>query len=672
MRNNQPTTSQEYVLSALQSPISRTDLHGKITFANADFMETSGYSEDELIGQPHNIVRHPDMPPEAFADMWAQLKAGRSWTGLVKNRRKNGDFYWVLANTSPMWDKDQIIGFASVRMKPPAGVIESTHAAYQRFRQGQASGWRIKHGRVVRTGLPGVLERLVHPGIQGRLIGLLLLASLFVVVMGGFGLMGMANTNQQVESLYRESAHAIGTLDKMARLQWENHKMVAVALSKAHVDGVPELVSSVEKSQAEVNRLWAEYLAIGHEPDEKKIQNEYEALLGSFRSQAVTPTVDALRRGDTVQAAEIYGGVGEKQFSALQHNLDAQLTEQDVRAKEAMEQAHATYVLARNVAVTAMFAGVALLLALGWRLQRRITGPLDDAVAISKQIAAGYLGNKIAVGAHDEMGQLMNSLHAMQQAQSSIAATVRASAQAVSTEAQDISQGNDALAARTEEQASSLQETASNMEQVASTVKQNIDNSRVANELAQEAGAIVSRGGQAIGEVVGTMDSIASSSRKITDIIGVIDGIAFQTNILALNAAVEAARAGEQGRGFAVVASEVRSLAQRSAGAAKEIKTLIEDSVHQVESGLVQVSDARKTIDASIDAVRRVADLMGEISHASDEQGQAIGRVATLVTRLDQATQLNVPMAEQAAQAAHVLQVKGQDLRRTAEVFRLG
>ena len=671
MRNNQPVTQTEYVLRDDQSPVSRTDLQGNITFANADFIEASGYKEEELLGQPHNIVRHPDMPAEAFADLWKYLLGGRSWTGMVKNRCKNGDFYWVLSNTSPMWESGQVVGFASVRMKPPRESIAPTAAIYRRFREGRAGGLRIERGHVVRTGLLGWFDQLTHPGIRGRLVYLLLLASILMTAIGWLGLSGMRETNQQVESLYREGAGAILHLDTIARLQLRSHMALPAAVAQSNPTVTQALVAEIEKNNAAIDKTWSSYLAIGREPDEKKIQDEFVQLRLRYVSEGLNPALQAMRSNDTGQLINIYRSKAEPLFALLQGNMDAQLAQQDVSAKKTMIESAALYAGARIEGILGILIGLTLIWVLGWRLQSRITKPINEAVAISKQIATGYLANKIDNTGSDEAGQLMQSLFAMQRALASMAHTVLASAHSVSGEANGISQSNEALAGRTEQQAASLQETASNMEEVSTTVKHNIDNAKTANQLVQEAGSIVTAGGAAMDKVVGTMDTIASSSRKITDIIGVIDGIAFQTNILALNAAVEAARAGEQGRGFAVVASEVRSLAGRSAAAAKEIKGLIEDSVRQVENGLTQVSDARKKIDSSIEAVRGVASLVAEISHSSVEQGIAIDRVAHLVVEIDQATQQNVPMAESAAQSARALEDRGRDLLLAAGVFRL-
>ena len=676
MLNNQPVTQKEYILRDNQSPISRTDAKGRITYANADFCEAAGFTEDELIGKAHNVVRHPDMPEEVFADMWRDLPKGLTWTGMAKNRRKNGDHYWVVANVSPIWENGQITGYASVRMKPDRELIAPTEAIYQRFRQGQAKGLRIEHGKVVRTGLPGLLDLWRQPNIQRRLTLLLALAALLIVAVGWLGLYGMNATNQQVQAVYREGARAIAHLDVIARLQLRNQLALSSALATDEVDfkqadKAQTLATQIEADISKINSEWSSYLAIGHAAQERQVQTEFEQIWAQYVNEALKPAVAALRKGDFALVARTYRYTAVRHFEALNTNLNAQLLRQDADAKQAVTDAQSRADWLLLVGAIGIVLGLLLLFGLGWRLQRSVLAPINRAVAISKQIAAGFLGNRIDRQGNDEPGQLMSALHAMQVSLSSMAQTILISAESVSSEANAISQSNEALAGRTEEQSLSLKETSNNMETVSATVQRNTDNAQTANRLVQEAGAIVTDGGSAISKVVGTMDSIARSSRRITDIIGVIDGIAFQTNILALNAAVEAARAGEQGRGCAVVASEVRLLAGRSAAAAKEIKTLIEDSVQQVEGGMVQVSEARQTIDSSIDAVHRVAALMAEISTASHEQGQAIDRVAQLVAQIDQATQQNVPMAENAASTARNLGEQGNELVRTAGVFRL-
>lgn len=677
MLNNQPVTQVEYVLRDNQSPISRTDAKGRITYVNGDFCEVAGFTEDELMGKAHNMVRHPDMPEEAFADMWRDLPQGLTWTGMVKNRRKNGDYYWVLANVSPIWENGQIAGYASVRMKPAREAIPPVEAIYRRFRSGQANGLRIQHGAVVRTGPRGWLDRWWQPNINRRLVLLMLLAAVLLAGVGALGLSGMHASTQQVQSIYREGARALIHLDVIARLQLRNQLALSTSLATDEVDFKQAengmvLAKQIDDDVAKINQTWKDYLAIGHTTEEKPVQDEFTVLWAQYVAQVLKPATAALRAKDHALVAKIYRYTGIKQFELITANLNAQLQQQDVNAKQSMldAQSHAQGV--QNLSLLSMVVSLGLLAGLGWRLQRAVVAPINQAIDISKQIAAGFLGNKFKWQGNDEVGQLMNALHAMQASLSSMAEGILVSSELVREEAHAISQSNEALAGRTEGQSSSLEETSSNMEEVSATVTQNAENAKNANHMMQEAGDVVSQGGLAVGQVVGTMDTIASSSRRITDIIGVIDGIAFQTNILALNAAVEAARAGEQGRGFAVVATEVRSLAGRSAAAAREIKALIEDSVQQVEGGLRQVGQAQQTINSSIEAVHRVTALMAEIASASHEQGQAISRVAELVSHLDESTRQNVPMAERAAQSARTLEGQGHALVRTAEVFRLG
>ncbi|MFZ3289113.1 MAG: methyl-accepting chemotaxis protein [Telluria sp.] len=328
----------------------------------------------------------------------------------------------------------------------------------------------------------------------------------------------------------------------------------------------------------------------------------------------------------------------------------------------------------RQVLIMLSLAGIAIVLAGGFAYQvtRSITGPLTEAVGIAKNVAAGDLTGNIDIHSSDETGQLLQALKDMNSSLIRIVGDVRGGTATIATASAQIAAGNLDLSSRTEQQASSLEETASSMEELTSTVKQNADNARQANQLAHSASQVAIKGGNVVAQVVDTMGSINNSSKKIVDIIGVIDGIAFQTNILALNAAVEAARAGEQGRGFAVVATEVRSLAQRSAAAAKEIKTLIGDSVDKVAAGSALVDQAGATMQEIVDSVRRVTDIMDEISSASQEQTAGIEQINQAILQMDQVTQQNAALVEEAAAAAGSLQDQAGNLMQVVDVFKLG
>jgi methyl-accepting chemotaxis protein len=316
-------------------------------------------------------------------------------------------------------------------------------------------------------------------------------------------------------------------------------------------------------------------------------------------------------------------------------------------------------------------AALAISAALAWFFTRSITHPLRDAVLVAQAVAAGDLTSRVNVTGKDEISDLIQALKNMNDSLARVVGEVRQGTDTIATASSQIASGNQDLSSRTEEQASSLEQTAASMEQLTVTVKQNADNARQANHLAVSASSVAVRGGSVVSQVVGTMWAINASSKKIADIIGVIDGIAFQTNILALNAAVEAARAGEQGRGFAVVAAEVRNLAQRSAAAAKEIKTLIDESVNKVEEGSKQVGEAGTTMDEIVDRVKRVTDIMAEITVASQEQASGIEQINQAITQMDQVTQQNAALVEQAAAAATSLQEQAGGLSQVVSVFRL-
>jgi methyl-accepting chemotaxis protein len=351
--------------------------------------------------------------------------------------------------------------------------------------------------------------------------------------------------------------------------------------------------------------------------------------------------------------------------------LDEIIIHEKELTARAAEEAKAEYGNARNL----MFGlgGVAIVLGalIAWLITRSITRPINAAVKVAETVAAGDITSRIDVTSKDETGQLMQALKDMNDSLVRIVGEVRTGTDTIATASSEIAAGNLDLSSRTEQQASSLEETASSMEELTSTVKQNADNARQANALAVSASEVAGKGGAVVSQVVDTMASINESSKKIVDIISVIDGIAFQTNILALNAAVEAARAGEQGRGFAVVATEVRNLAQRSAAAAKEIKTLIGDSVEKVDNGAKLVDQAGATMNEIVDSVKRVTDIMAEITAASQEQTSGIEQVNQAISQMDQATQQNASLVEQAAAAAEAMQDQARNLAQAVSVFKL-
>lgn len=522
MRNNQPITNHEYVLHESETIVSKTDLKGNITYVNEDFLRISGFSKEELIGAPQNIVRHPDMPVEAFADFWKTIKDGKSWTGLVKNRCKNGDHYWVEATAAPLIKNGQMIGFTSIRVKPSREQVRSAETAYRLIKSGN-SQLKIHEGSAQQS---SIFERI---NFYARL-------SIATKLMTFVGL------------------------------------MTALFISMASLSYMSNQVP-IRASSAYIMEL---------------------AILGL---------------------------------------------------------------------ILAVFFGI--------NCYQSIVTPIKQILKNIEVMSSGDLSQKISSGCNNEIGMLAQSLRVLQTNIKLLVGQIKQSTEQVNHGANEIALGNADLSARTESQASSLEETASSMEELTSTVKQNADNAREASQLVISTAQIAEKGGEAVNNAVQTMEAIKASSRKIADIIGVIDSIAFQTNILALNAAVEAARAGEQGRGFAVVASEVRNLAQRSANAAKEIKTLINESVEKVDAGGKQVDEAGRTMIEIVSGVKQAAEIMRNITVASQEQSSGIEQVSQAVTQMDDITQQNAALVEEAAAAAESLKAQVVALGELVNSFKL-
>ncbi|MDC8758860.1 methyl-accepting chemotaxis protein [Janthinobacterium fluminis] len=412
------------------------------------------------------------------------------------------------------------------------------------------------------------------------------------------------------------------------------------------------------------------YVKLINSPEERTLFDEFVRVNDAYLPEH-NKMIELSRQMKKDEARALLSGPTSKmqaQMTEVIGKLVALNIDGGAAASKAADQAYAS---ARMTGIGLLLGSVLIGFVLALWVARIVSQPLNAAVSVAKRVAGGDLTASIVVTSSDETGELMQALKDMNGSLQDLVGRVRSGTDTIATASSEIAAGNQDLSSRTEEQASSLEETASSMEELTSTVKQNADNARQANTLAASASGIALKGGNVVGQVVGTMASINESSKKIVDIIAVIDGIAFQTNILALNAAVEAARAGEQGRGFAVVATEVRNLAQRSAAAAKDIKTLIGDSVEKVAAGSRLVNEAGSTMDEIVASITRVTDIMSEITAASQEQSAGIEQVNQAIAQMDQVTQQNAALVEEAAAAAESMQDQAQTLSEVVSVFKL-
>jgi methyl-accepting chemotaxis protein len=897
MRINQPVTNVEVQLDEHTLIVSKTDLKGQITYINKDFLDISGFTGAELIGQPHNLVRHPDMPVEAFDDMWRDLKEGRPWTGMVKNRCKNGDYYWVLATATPIRENGQVVGYMSVRRKPTRQQVDAAESAYRLFREKKAGGLRVLHGAVVKGG-EGFMANM---SLKNKLIagfGAILAA---LVLIAGIGIWGMGQTNESSARLYNYRLQPTQALASIGKLMADNRSQILLALqhdpnspnAKAHDHSVDVHLKQIETNAAEVSAQWDIYKKGIRSEEHQKLADAYVEARKHYVGEGLLVAKKAIAENRFDDANAVLLKIINPAYVEAAKHADILFKLNGERAVQELEESEKRYASIRMWALLIVGLALAAGIYIATAIIRSITRPIDDVIATFESLANGDFTRNVQIARNDEMGKVLQGLQSMQiqqgfnvaesnrvandnlririaldasssnlriadddgmviyankgllttlrqiepgmrerqpsfstdtfvgsnigafyadsaaalktlrelqgtrqvemeiggrifnvvtnpiindrnqrlgtvgewidrtaeiNAQRSVAALIsqasagnlearldtsvlegfykelgtginslvetsglaigeiadllskvaagdltqtvssdyqgtfgrlrddanetvtklrelvgdiQQSAETINVAAKEIAAGNVDLSSRTEEQASSLEETASSMEELTATVRQNAENARQANDLAANAQSVAEKGGEVVGQVVHTMSSIHQASSKIADIIGVIDGIAFQTNILALNAAVEAARAGEQGRGFAVVATEVRNLAKRSADAAKEIKGLISDSVDRVEAGNRLVDQAGRTMEEVVGSIKRVAKIVTDISEASREQSAGIEQVSLAVSQMDEVTQQNAALVEEAAAAAESLEEQANHLADSVSIFKV-
>lgn len=506
--------------------------------------------------------------------------------------------------------------------------------------------------------------------VKTRLLATVVAMGVAMIVVGVIGLQALKTSNNTLISAIDDQMMPIKWLNTINAGSQRNLILVDEALVDGNQRSVQKAREAVKEFAAIRDEMWAKYSVTKMASDETAAAKaywdariNYSAVRDKVLTMLENGQLEQARNARVHELAEAY----DAQLKPLEALLNIQSRQAELGRKTSLEE----YSQARWVGILAMVFGLGIAITLSVLLMRSILTALNQAVTVSEQIASGSLNNSIVIDSNDEFGRLLTALQNMDSTLTKIVSEVRDNAATVGNAARELATGNDDLSQRTQEQASALEETASSMEQMTATVKQNSDNARQANQLAANARSQADQGGQVISNTVDAMKKISEASSKINDIISVIDEIAFQTNLLALNAAVEAARAGEQGRGFAVVATEVRNLAQRSATAAKEIKELIGNSVEKVAAGATLVNESGQTLQDIMTSVKKVADIVAEISAASDEQAAGIDQVNTAVTQMDSVTQQNAALVEQASAASKSMEMRAESLMQQIAFFHV-
>ncbi len=507
--------------------------------------------------------------------------------------------------------------------------------------------------------------------VRAKLLSTIGVVIAALAVVGVLGLRALSATNDNMDRMFEMRTMSVAHVGEIYGLQLENVQILDYALALQTKEALAEARETIAKNRDIITNRLEQWSALISSVEGRRLHTQITQARAAL-VDATTEVHAALEAGDIAKARELRMTKVEHAFDPMREAVKEALQFQLGRAREMRDESRAMYESNRTIVLAVSILSIAVGLALALWIVRSIMGSLNTAVEVSNNIARGKLGNRITIHQQDEFGQLLQALRQMDDRLNEIVGGVRKAADSVGSASEQLSRGNDDLSQRTQEQASALEETAASMEEMTATVKQNADNARQARQLATGARDQAQRGSSVVGDAIHAMEEINASSAKIADIIGVIDEIAFQTNLLALNAAVEAARAGEQGRGFAVVASEVRTLAQRSATAAKEIKDLIGDSVSKVKTGSDLVDSSGRVLAEIMDSVKKVSDIVAEITAASEEQAAGIDQVNNAVTQMDQTTQQNAALVEESAAASKVMQMQAQQLVAQIGFFSTG
>jgi len=730
MKINMPVTNQEIQMKKGAILVSRTDLKGIITDCNDEFISISGYTRDELIGASHNIVRHPDMPPAAFEDLWTTVKALNPWQGIVKNRTKSGDYYWVEANVLPVFKNGKVDGYLSVRRAPSREKIEKAEQLYQLLNAGKAT--------IRPTGLAAMVKSIKEIELLKKMAGVLavllipvfcfmyqlFLAQNYLLLAGvavsvtmasliGFNALRSLSAilNKTIGVFYRlaekrfGNAYALDRNDLIGDFQKAMYSMevnLNLDLAQAREDAakamrinqaldnvqsgvmvadtnleiiytnesVERMFKAAEQDIREqlpnfnADKLLGSNIDSFHQdPSHQrrllaglKESNSLELLIGGQHMNVIaSPVINA--------EGERIGFVAEWQNNTQEVLIEQEIAQlvQDVKAGDLSTR---IYMGDKQGFANMLSSGIN-------ELTDVIERVLSDVSLVMEAMAEGDLTTAITNDYQGIYAECKNNINGTLINLSNFIVQIRDSADFIDSSSQEIASGNDNLSQRAEQQAASLEQTAASMEQLATTVKDNAGNTQRAHQVVNSASQLAQKGGEIVKSAIIAMQDINDSSNEIAEIIGVIDEIAFQTNLLALNAAVEAARAGEHGRGFAVVATEVRNLAQRSANAAKQSNDLIQNSMQKVRAGTAFVNETGIALTEIVNSVAQVGEIVAQIANASAEQTAGIDQVNQAVSQMDDITQQNAALAEQAAASSISMHDQSTNMSKLLGFFKI-
>ncbi len=731
MQINMPVTNNEIVMKPETILVTRTDLKGVITFANDAFVEISGFSRNELIGANHNIVRHPDMPEVAYVELWSTIQKGNPWHRIVKNRAKNGDFWWIRANVTPIFDGGNIVGYMSVRHPPTRDEVDEAEQIYRAIKSGKS----VLHS----TGVAAVFKKIKEIS-QGKKLAfastVLAAPNIFLMVQSFntanysllsfvasatvFGAVIIAKTSNStrnaiedaINELTRLSTNKFGKpLDlrrddqfgdlfrkiyassvKLGSDLADSRQMTADSLRV--IQGLENVQSSVLITNANLEIIFINQAA---KALFSNVENDLRRELPNFRaSKLLGSNIDVFHKNPKHQrnvlasittphkavieiadismnliATPIFSKNGDR-IGFIAEWQDRTLEINIEREIENLVNSIKVGDLSTRISLDKK-EGVMKSLSLNINeLTDVIECVFNDINRVIKQMANGDLTDSIQTDYQGVYAESKENINNALVKISELIMQIHDAAAFVNNSSQEMASGNNNLSHRVEQQAANLEETAASMHELSSNVKSNAENTQQATKVVQSATQLAEKGGEVVRSAIAAMQEINESSNKIAEIIGVIDEIAFQTNLLALNASVEAARAGEQGRGFSVVATEVRNLAQRSANAAAQSSDLIQNSVQKVRSGTAFVNETGAALMEIVDSIAKVGDIVGQITASSSEQSAGINQVNQAIAQMDDITQQNAALAEEAAAGSMAMSDQSAKMTKLLDFFNVG